>query len=224
MALGFRTEEVQRMLQWGRSRAVSMARGPGPLALGRLERSISQGDPARIAASTPTSPWRQYQRRTPLVGSAHQENSAWQKPTKRSRPGRRLKRKSEAWFLLRRPALLAALGLAGWAPAGAAAFPPTLELSTLDGTNGFRLNGVAAGDQSGLAVSRAGDVNGDGTSSSGPPKPTPTAATPGRAMWSLAGTPPRPAPPRRASTSRTSMARTAVACTASRPVTARAAR
>ena len=49
-----------------------------------------------------------------------------------------------------------------WAPAGAADFPPTLELSILDGTNGFRLNGVAAGDSSGRAVSNAGDVNGDG--------------------------------------------------------------
>jgi len=82
------------------------------------------------------------------------------KATKRIRPGRRLKRKSAAWFPLRRPALLAALGLAGWAPAGAADFPPTLDLSILDGTNGFRLAGVA-GDLSGRAVSRAGDVNGD---------------------------------------------------------------
>ena len=37
-----------------------------------------------------------------------------------------------------------------------------LELSALDGTNGFRLSGVAAGDYSGHAVSTAGDVNGDG--------------------------------------------------------------
>ncbi len=49
------------------------------------------------------------------------------KATKRSRPGRRLERKCEAWFPLRRPVLLAALGLTGWAPAGAADFPPTLE-------------------------------------------------------------------------------------------------
>ena len=82
------------------------------------------------------------------------------KATKRSRPGRRLNRKHKAWFPLRRPVLLAALGL--WAPAGAADFPPTFELSSLDGTNGFRLNGSAAGDQSGRAASNAGDVNGDG--------------------------------------------------------------
>ena len=41
-------------------------------------------------------------------------------------------------------------------------FPANLELSALDGTNGFRLDGVAAGDRSGFAVSGAGDVNGDG--------------------------------------------------------------
>ncbi len=38
----------------------------------------------------------------------------------------------------------------------------TLELSSLDGSNGFVLNGVAAGDFSGFSVSTAGDVNGDG--------------------------------------------------------------
>jgi Ca2+-binding RTX toxin-like protein len=37
-----------------------------------------------------------------------------------------------------------------------------LELSALDGTNGFRLSGAAAFDFSGVAVSTAGDVNGDG--------------------------------------------------------------
>ncbi|MGH8471837.1 MAG: calcium-binding protein [Gammaproteobacteria bacterium] len=84
------------------------------------------------------------------------------KATKRSRPGRRLGRKNNDWFPLRRPVLLAALGLCGWAPPGAADFPATFDLSNLDGTNGFRLNGVAAGDYSGAAVSGAGDVNGDG--------------------------------------------------------------
>ena len=42
------------------------------------------------------------------------------------------------------------------------AFASTVNLSTLDGTNGFRLDGEAAGDQSGCSVSSAGDVNGDG--------------------------------------------------------------
>lgn len=38
----------------------------------------------------------------------------------------------------------------------------TLDLATLDATEGFRLDGPAAGDQAGFAVEGAGDVNGDG--------------------------------------------------------------
>jgi hypothetical protein len=41
-------------------------------------------------------------------------------------------------------------------------FDPTLALSSLDGTTGFRLDGTSAGDNSGRAVSAAGDINGDG--------------------------------------------------------------
>ena len=41
-------------------------------------------------------------------------------------------------------------------------FPAALDLSSLDGSNGFKINGEAAGDYSGLSVSAAGDVNGDG--------------------------------------------------------------
>jgi hypothetical protein len=41
-------------------------------------------------------------------------------------------------------------------------FPATLALSSLDGTNGFRLDGEAAGDRAGISVSAAGDINGDG--------------------------------------------------------------
>ena len=41
-------------------------------------------------------------------------------------------------------------------------FPPRLNLTDLDGANGFALSGVAANDQSGYSVSGAGDVNGDG--------------------------------------------------------------
>ncbi len=48
---------------------------------------------------------------------------------------------------------------------GGASAPGTggrFNLSTLDGTNGFILNGIDAGDSSGFSVSSAGDVNGDG--------------------------------------------------------------
>ena len=41
-------------------------------------------------------------------------------------------------------------------------FGAALDLSTLDGTTGFRLDGIDPGDNSGRAVSSAGDVNGDG--------------------------------------------------------------
>ena len=44
---------------------------------------------------------------------------------------------------------------------GAATFSSTLDLSTLDGTNGFILNGVTSFDDSGQSVG-IGDVNGDG--------------------------------------------------------------
>lgn len=41
-------------------------------------------------------------------------------------------------------------------------FGAEFHLSEIDGTNGIRIDGIAAGDQSGNAVSGAGDVNGDG--------------------------------------------------------------
>ena len=46
--------------------------------------------------------------------------------------------------------------------AAARNFPATLELSSLDGTTGFRLDGVSEDDRSGNSVHGAGDVNGDG--------------------------------------------------------------
>jgi hypothetical protein len=44
----------------------------------------------------------------------------------------------------------------------ASGFSPSLNLSTLNGTNGFVINGIDARDLSGFSVSSAGDVNGDG--------------------------------------------------------------
>ena len=41
-------------------------------------------------------------------------------------------------------------------------FSANFELSTLDGTNGFAIKGIAANDGTGFSVSSAGDVNGDG--------------------------------------------------------------
>ena len=44
----------------------------------------------------------------------------------------------------------------------AGGFAADIDLSDLDGTNGFQISGEAAGDCSGLSVASAGDVNGDG--------------------------------------------------------------
>ena len=41
-------------------------------------------------------------------------------------------------------------------------FAASIEVSDLDGTNGFTLNGVNANDQSGGSLAAAGDINGDG--------------------------------------------------------------
>lgn len=41
-------------------------------------------------------------------------------------------------------------------------YAPVIDLATLNGTNGFRLDGIDADDQSGYSVASAGDVNGDG--------------------------------------------------------------
>jgi len=43
-----------------------------------------------------------------------------------------------------------------------AGFPPAVQLSDLNGSNGFAIRGKAAGDYSGFSVSAAGDINGDG--------------------------------------------------------------
>jgi hypothetical protein len=41
-------------------------------------------------------------------------------------------------------------------------FPDSLDLATIDGTNGFQINGAAADERAGNALAAAGDVNGDG--------------------------------------------------------------
>ncbi|HEX8256418.1 MAG TPA: hypothetical protein VF589_02185, partial [Allosphingosinicella sp.] len=43
-----------------------------------------------------------------------------------------------------------------------AAFGASIDLAALDGSNGFRIDGIDAGDASGYSVASAGDVNGDG--------------------------------------------------------------
>jgi hypothetical protein len=55
-----------------------------------------------------------------------------------------------------------AIGLALATGTVCADFASQLELSDLDGSNGFVINGVSAGDYSGASVSLAGDINGDG--------------------------------------------------------------
>ena len=44
----------------------------------------------------------------------------------------------------------------------AGGFGAALQLSSLNGSNGFKIHGEAAGDTSGRSVSKAGDINGDG--------------------------------------------------------------
>ena len=102
----------------------------------------------------------------------------------RRRQWRRLRRPDR-----RRPVRRSARQLcparAMWCSARRSGFAANLDLSSLDGSNGFRLGGVAAGDYSGCSVASAGDVNGDGFADLivGAPAPIRTAALPARAMW-----------------------------------------
>src|SRR6266542_6916592 len=61
---------------------------------------------------------------------------------------------------LRRVFARAVLASTAWTSvAGASEFPAVIRLSSLDGSNGFRLDGVHPYDHSGRAVAGAGDVN-----------------------------------------------------------------
>ena len=74
--------------------------------------------------------------------------------------------KSTIHKLRRRPLALALsvllLGGVMSQHAAAQAFPAVINLSGLNGSNGFRMDGEAAGDSFGRSVSAAGDINGDG--------------------------------------------------------------
>ena len=59
-------------------------------------------------------------------------------------------------------AISGALMLAFQTPSMAQSFPPVLELSSIDGTNGFYFNGESEEDNAGFSVSGLGDFNGDG--------------------------------------------------------------
>ena len=101
-------------------------------------------------------------------------------------------------------------------------FGAGLSLSTLNGSNGFAINGIAADDFSGWSVSSAGDVNGDGFDDLiiGATVPTPTASVmQGKVMWCLAAT----VALVRAWTCPRSTAATALRLTASRCMTSQAA-
>ena len=77
---------------------------------------------------------------------------------------------------------------------GGASAPGTdgvLDLSALNGTNGFILTGIDAFDFSGISVSSAGDVNGDGYDDliigANSADPNGDSNPPARPIWSMAG-------------------------------------
>ena len=100
-------------------------------------------------------------------------------------------------------------------------FPANLELSSLDGTTGFKLSGMAASDFSGRSVSAAGDINGDGMADLiiGAPGADPNGTAPARATWCSGRTRRRRATSRPTSSSPLSTAPTASSSRGWRPVT-----
>ena len=96
-----------------------------------------------------------------------------------------------------------------------------IDLSALDGATGFRLSGAAEGDESGISVASAGDINGDGFGDlivGAPSRPAGT--SPARATWCSARL--RALPP--TSISRPSTARPASSSAARRRATTAASR
>lgn len=107
------------------------------------------------------------------------------------RPGHHSRRRvrTTAPVRPRQPALrplataISALLLGGAIHAQAQSFPDTIDLGSLDGGTGFKIDGEAAGDYSGFSVSPAGDINGDGVGDLiiGAPFVSPGSNRPGRA-------------------------------------------
>src|SRR5262245_28857401 len=73
---------------------------------------------------------------------------------------------------------IGALAVTGMPCAIAATFPPVIDLASLNGSDGFAVNGIAEGDYAGASVRAAGDVNGDhvGDFIIGAPNASPNAA------------------------------------------------
>jgi hypothetical protein len=70
-------------------------------------------------------------------------------------------RPKSGWHFIRIASAIVVL-TAAISAAWALGFPAVFPLASLDGTNGFRLDGVNSYDYSGWSVAGAGDVNGDG--------------------------------------------------------------
>lgn len=88
--------------------------------------------------------------------------ATWQSLAVLADPGLRIKHRRRGLALAVAWALGGTLAVALNPAAVAQPFPATLPLSSLDGSNGFKLDGEAAGNDSGVSVSAAGDINGDG--------------------------------------------------------------